>query len=226
MTSRHLARLLAAPAAATVVVLSSASPASAHVSISASTTAAGAFTVLTVSVPHGCDGSPTTRVAIQVPDPILAVTPTRNPFWSVEARPVRLEEPVTDAHGSTVTERTGTIVYTARTPLPEGQRDTFQLSLRLPEQAGPLAFPTIQTCREGSTSWVETAQDGQDPDTLEHPAPAIVVTTAEEDADGHGDAVAYQAPALARVGLGAGLGAGLLGLGLGAAALVRVRRTP
>ncbi len=46
--------------------------------------AAGAFTILTMSVPHGCDGSPTTKVEIQIPESVLSVTPTRNPFYDVE----------------------------------------------------------------------------------------------------------------------------------------------
>ena len=43
------------------------SPASAHVTITPSTTAAGAFAVLEVSVGHGCEGSPTTEITIQMP---------------------------------------------------------------------------------------------------------------------------------------------------------------
>ena len=58
-------------------------PAQAHVTVSSAGATPGAYTVLTFSVPHGCDGSATTKVAIQIPDGINAVTPTRNANWQV-----------------------------------------------------------------------------------------------------------------------------------------------
>ncbi|MGH3334903.1 MAG: DUF1775 domain-containing protein, partial [Nocardioides sp.] len=63
---RTLTRLGAPLAAAAAVTLVAAAPASAHVTVSPSDATAGAFTVLTVSVPHGCDGSPTTRIEVQI----------------------------------------------------------------------------------------------------------------------------------------------------------------
>ena len=172
-----------------------AGPAVAHVTITASETDAGAYTTLTVSVPHGCEGSPTTEVAIKLPDGITEVTPTRNAFYDLE---------VGD----------GQVVYTARTPLPDGQRDTFELSLQIPEDAAgeTLAFPTVQTCEEGSTAWTEVPADGQSEDDLEHPAPAFEVTSADGDGASSSTGLAV-----------GGLVAGLLGLGLGAVALARTR---
>ena len=133
MNIRHLsARALAVPALAGVLLTASAAVASAHVTISPSTGQAGAYTVLTVSVPHGCDGSATTKIAIKLPDDITTVTPTRNPYWTVAVTKQKLAQPVTDAHGNTLTERDATVTYTATTPLPDKQRDTFELSLKLP----------------------------------------------------------------------------------------------
>ena len=79
-----------------------------------------------MSVPHGCDGSATTKVAIQIPEDILAVTPTRNPYYDVAKKIEKLAEPVTDAHGNEVTERVASVEYTAKTPLPDGERDAFE----------------------------------------------------------------------------------------------------
>ena len=182
-----------APLAALATVALVAAPAGAHVSGTPSETAAGSFTVLTMSVPHGCDGSPTTRIEIQVPESVLSVTPTRNPFYEVEANIERLDEPLSDAHGNEVTERTGSIVYTANDPLPEGQRDTFELSFQVPDAAGEtLAFPTIQTCEQGRTAWVEVASDGQDAGELEHPALAFEITEASAEGE-HGTEQAAEA---------------------------------
>ena len=74
------------------------------------------------------------------------------------------------------------------TPVPDGVRDTIELSMQLPEDAAgeTLAFPVRQTCEVGETNWNQVAEEGEaEP---ESPAPAIVVTEATGDAHGHGAA--------------------------------------
>lgn len=224
--SRAIARAGILPTTA-VAVLLLAGPASAHVTVTASDTDAGAYTVVTVSVPHGCDRSPTTEVAIKMPDGITEVTPTRNALYDLEVVTSKLDDPIVAEDGDEITEGVNQIVYTATTPLPDGQRDTFELSLQIPEDAAgqTLAFPTIQTCEEGSVAWTEVAADGQTEDDLEHPAPAFEVTaaTAAGDSD-DGDSDDGDSDDDSATGLAvAGLVAGLLGLALGAVALVRTR---
>jgi uncharacterized protein YcnI len=241
MSSRTLARLCVLPAATAALALSLVPPASAHVTATPSSAAAGSSTVVTFSVGHGCEESPTTRIEIQVPESVLSVTPTRNPFWRVESTIAQLDEPATDAHGTTVTERTASVVYTARSPLPDGQRDTFALSFTVPDAEGEvLAFPTIQTCEEGETAWTEVPAEGQDHDELESPAPSFEILAASEEGDHHDEGAAEEsseeheaetAPAEDEDGDGsaalgwAGLGAGLLGLAAGGLALARTRTT-
>jgi uncharacterized protein YcnI len=81
---RTLARLGATSGAAGLLTLALGAPASAHITVTPSDTAAGAYTILTFSVPHGCEGSPTTGITIQIPEEILSVTPTRNALYEVE----------------------------------------------------------------------------------------------------------------------------------------------
>ncbi|WP_380165013.1 YcnI family protein [Jannaschia sp. R86511] len=161
------------------VALATAPSASAHVGVSATTTEAGAYTVVTVSVPHGCEDSATHTVTIQVPEQILSVTPTVNPSWDVEKVMVTLDEPVDDGHGGEYTERVGEVVYTTDTPLPSDLRDSFELSLKLPDLPGEtLAFPTVQTCEEGEAAWVQLSDDPEA--ELDFPAPSLTLTGAEE----------------------------------------------
>lgn len=167
---------LAAPAAA-----------QAHVSVTPASTAAGAYTVLTFSSGHGCEGSPTTAFTVDIPEGVISVTPTVKPGWTVEKVMVELDEPLDDGHGNELTERVGQVVYTAGTPLLDGYRDTLEIQLRLPDDAAGerLEFPVLQTCEVGETAWNESpAADGSEP---EHPAPAIEVTAAEGDAHGGTD---------------------------------------
>lgn len=246
---RPLIRVGAATGAAALVALGLGAPASAHVTVTPSDTAAGAYTVLTFSVGHGCEGSPTTAIDIQIPEGINAVTPTRNDYYDVAKRAEQLNPPVADAHGNEITERIDTVTYTARTPLPDGFRDTFELSVQLPEDAEgeTLLFPVIQSCVKGETAWTEVAADGQSEDDLDSPAPLLVVTEAGEG--GHHGAAEEESEDDAAEGVSvteasgeplteaadgddsgnglaiAGLVAGVGGLLLGGAALARGRRT-
>ncbi len=176
-STRTTASVLAAIGAGTLLAVAPALSASAHVSASATSTAAGSSTVVTFAVPHGCDGSPTVGIEITLPDTVLTVTPTVNPNWTVTKNMVPLDEAQQDAHGNNITERVGSVSYTAiGAGLPEGYRDTFALSLQLPDgEAGDVVdFPTRQLCAEGSTDWV-----GDE-------APSIVLTAADAHAGDHG----------------------------------------
>lgn len=225
----HIRRIALPAVGAAGALALSVVPAAAHVTVTPSTTAAGSYAVLTFSAGHGCDGSPTTTIAIDLPEEIYVVTPTRNPFWTVEKVMQQLDEPITDAHGNEITERVDQVVYTARTPLPDGTRDTFELSLQLPDAEGDtFAFPVVQTCEQGENPWIETAADGQDPEELEFPAPLVTVTAAV--AEGHGDeteeepaATEYEADGSNGLAL-AGLGTGILGVLIGGLALARSRK--
>ena len=87
-----------------------------------------------------------------------------------------------------MTERTSSITYTSNDPLPDGQRDTFELSFQVPDAEGEtVSFPTIQTCQKGETRWVEVPAEGQDADELESPAPSFVILPASGEGDHHGD---------------------------------------
>jgi uncharacterized protein YcnI len=214
--------------------------ASAHVSVKPDATAAGSYTVLTFSVPHGCDGSATTAITIDVPEQILSVTPTVNPNWNVTKTMAPLDTPTTNSHGAPVAERVGQVVYTAKTPLADGYRDTLALSLQLPADAAgqTLDFPVLQSCEVGETNWNEIPAAGADEDSVEHPAPSVTVTDAvatEADGDpiasGTTEASADDAKAstnsqttdvLARIfGIG-GLAVGVVGVAI---AVVTARRS-
>ena len=240
LNRRTPARLGAITAAGLLLTAVAAAPASAHVTITPSDTAAGAYTVLTVSVGHGCEGSPTTALDIQIPEQILSVTPTVLPGWEVEKQMVQLDEPVEDAHGTVTTERVGQVVYTADQPLPDGYRAAMELSLQLPDAAGEtLTFPVVQRCAEGETAWTETAAEGQEAEELERPAPTVTITDAgtgtESGAESGADAgeaspsttatrtVEVESDSNVAFGL-AGLAAGLIGIVIGLMAITRSRR--
>lgn len=236
---RTFTRVVALPAAVAGFALLAAGPALAHVGISPSEGAAGSYTVATLSVPHGCDGSPTTKLTVKIPAELNAVTPTRNALWDVKKNLITLDTPLEDAHGNQITERVDTVVYTAKSPLPDGYRDAFELSFQVPDAVGKtLVFATLQECVKGETNWNQTVAEGAD--EPEHPAPTFTVL-ASAGGDGHGggddaagDDHAEAAGAAtdhdadsdsASKGLAyTGLGVGVLGLLTAAAALAKSRK--
>lgn len=170
---------------AALLAVAGLAPASAHVGITAEETAAGAHTLLTVGFSHGCEGSPTTKISISVPEEITSIAPGMNYGWTVEkvmeSEATPAATPAEGAHGEG--GRVSEIIYTAKEPVPDGFYGQFLLSVQLPEDAEgeTLYFPVIQTCEEGETAWVQIPEEGQEDDELEAPAPGVTITAPEEE---------------------------------------------
>lgn len=187
MTLRRTTLISCAAAAGALLAVAVPLTASAHVTVNSTSAAAGSYTVLTFAVAHGCEGSSTTAVTIDIPEEVTSVSPTINPSWDVSKVAADAAQPTVDGHGESATARTGQIVYAAKAPLLDGIRDTFELSVKLPENAAgeTLSFPVLQTCEVGETRWDEVATEGAaEP---EHPAPTVAVTSATGTAHGHGE---------------------------------------
>lgn len=248
MGTRSILRRAGLVTAATAMAAAVAWPvaASAHVSIQESEQPAGSYGLLTFGVPHGCDGSPTTKVRIQIPEATPQVTPTENANWTVEKVMTALADPVEAGHGTTLTERVSEVVYTAKTPLPDGYRDAFVLSLKLPDTPGEtLRFPVLQTCEQGETLWGDVPGAGQTEDDLELPAPSVALVATETSGaetagtQTTGTQAAGATPTTIEVaaistdssgddatGLAiAGVAFGIIGIAIGGAALVIARRS-
>ena len=220
---RSSSALLAAGGTAALMALGLA-PAAAHVHLTPDATGAGETALLTFDLSHGCSGSPTTELTFSLPDELTDATPTAHAGWDVKKVTEELSEPRTLPNGSQVSTRTSEIVYTAQEPLADGVRDTFTLSVTLPDAEGStLAFPVLQSCSKGETDWSQIPAEGQSDDDLDSPAPAITVTEAGDD-DGHGHSPAASTDTDGDDGAETagyvGLAAGLVGLVAGLTGLV------
>lgn len=217
-------RASAAALGVAAAVLGLAGPATAHVTVSPESSAAGDYARLEFSVPHGCEGSPTTRLRIQVPDTVPSATPERSPLWDLATKEGRKQR--TEIHGETVTRGVSEVIWTARQPLPEGELEVLGMSVLMPDMAGEAVyFPAIQECAKGAHRWIQVPAEGESTEELEEPAPQVELTAAES---GHGSAEEAEpedSSDTASQGLGiAALILGGLGLVTGGAALVRSRR--
>ncbi|PKH39020.1 Uncharacterized protein YcnI [Nocardioides alpinus] len=158
-TARRAALASLATGAVTSGLLAlAAAPAAAHVTITASTTEAGATAVVRLVVPHGCAGAATTEVAVRMPDGVSELVAASTEQWSVE-------------------RTAGGVTYLADAPLPDATRDEVAFTVRLPDDVGAeLVFPVVQRCEDGESAWTEVAEDAASREELEMPAPVIVVT--------------------------------------------------
>jgi uncharacterized protein YcnI len=181
----HRTRLACAGVAAGVAFVAlSAGPASAHVYTEETEVAAGAFSQVTLVVPHGCEGSPTTALEIEVPEGVNSVTPEVHPGWDITVATEPVDPPIEGSHGEQITERDAIITVTAQpgSELADDFRTSFVFGYQAPDAPDTFLFwKTIQTCVEGETAWVtEYTGEGEEP---EAPSPVVAVIAAE---GGHG----------------------------------------
>ncbi len=146
-------------------------PAQAHVVFTQPVATAGSHWAGALRVSHGCDGSATNSVRVEIPEGIVVARPRVPAGWSVAIERQPLAAPVVAEGGGTLTERVSAITWTGR--LPEDQFEEFGLAARLPTQAGPLVFPVVQTCEQGEARWTGTTVAGAPRPT--HPAPVLTL---------------------------------------------------
>ena len=188
--TRRTIKLTAAAAAATLAL-----PAAAQAHVTAY--AAGdvppeGYGKVDFRVPHGCDGSPTTSITVQLPDTVVGATPQVVSGWRIKTKEGKLANPI-EAHGEKITEGIREVSWTGG-PLPEGRLQEFGMSIQTAGgKAGETAyFKVLQECEKGETAWAEIPVEGEE--EPESPAAAIVFAEAE----GHGangDAAETAAPA-------------------------------
>lgn len=164
---------------ATLAVLAFAAPAGAHVSTDPAEVPSGGYATVNFKIGHGCEGSPTTRVEIQVPEGTTSVHAEAIAGWTATLETGTLATPI-ESEGETITEGVTSVTWTGG-PLPDDQYETFGIAFKAPEaKAGTvLLFPTVQTCVNGQTSWITPTVEGEkEPD---HPAPQVTLTAATDE---------------------------------------------
>lgn len=193
-----------------VLALTVPAMAGAHVVVSPDEIVAGEHGVLTFSFSHGCDHSPTTALHITMPKGLSSVAPTMDGDWSIEVE--RGDDGLVSA-----------VTYTALAPVPNELRGAVSMSVGLDEKTpDTLAFPVVQECIDGATEWTQIAKEGEDPHSLDAPAPVVTIAAAATDGhSAHGAAeTTDETPATSTTVHPAGIAVGAGGLVAGLAALV------
>lgn len=156
-------------------LLFAAAGAQAHIVLEQKSATAGSYHKATFMVGHGCDGSPTTGIEIEMPEPMAVVKPMPKPGWQLTTRTAPLAAPML-LHGKPITETVSRVIWKGG-PLPDGHYDEFVLLLQLPLRSGPLYFKVAQICENRRSDWVEIPKAGQT-QRLQLPAPVLDVQPA------------------------------------------------
>ena len=132
----------------------------------------------TFMVGHGCEGSATTGITVQIPAGFQGAKPYPKAGWALSVKQAQLAQPYA-SHGKQVTQDVSVVSWTAgskEAALQDAYFDEFTLRGKLPEAAGPLWFKVLQTCENGSIDWSEQPVSGTSTKGLKAPAVLLEVT--------------------------------------------------
>jgi uncharacterized protein YcnI len=150
------------------------SPANAHVTLENRQATVGSGYKAVFAVPHGCTGSPTVKIRVQIPEGVIAVKPMPKAGWSVETVKGKYSTAY-DYHGTIFSEGVKEVVWSGG-KLPDDNYDEFVLSTFLTGALKPgttLYFPLVQECEQGATRWIEIPQEGKPAHDTKSPAPGV-----------------------------------------------------
>lgn len=161
-----------------------AAPALAHVSLEKGEAPVGSTYKAVFRVPHGCEGSPTNVVRVQVPEGVISVKAMPKPGWTLEKVRAKYAKSY-DYYGTPTGEGVKEIVWKGGN-LGDDEYDEFVLRAYLTPDlpvGEVIYFPVVQECPEGKAErWIEIPATGQSSDDLEMPAPGLQLL---EKASGH-----------------------------------------
>jgi uncharacterized protein YcnI len=147
--------------------------AQAHVTLETTEAPVGASYKAVLRVPHGCEGEATLKVRVQIPEGFIAVKPMPKPGWTLETVTGKYAQSY-DYYGTPIAVGVTEIIWTGE--LPDAFYDEFVFRGMLATSLGPgteLYIPVVQECANGAERWIEVPAAGQDPDSLESPAPGL-----------------------------------------------------
>jgi uncharacterized protein YcnI len=154
----------------------------AHATLESDEAPANSFYKAVVRIGHGCEGSPTTAVRVQIPEGVIAVKPMPKAGWQLTTTEGDYENAY-DYYGTALTGGVKEVAWSGGS-LPDAFYDEFVFRGRLTDFApGTLVyFPVVQECAAGVHRWIEIPAAGESADDYEEPAPSVTIV---EGAGGH-----------------------------------------
>lgn len=149
--------------------------ASAHIVLETPEAKLGGSYKAVFKVPHGCEGSPTVEMRIDIPEGVIAVKPMPKPGWTIALTKGTCTRSYAFYHGEQLGEGVRQVTWTGGR-LPDDYFDEFVLSTFIAGEAEPgrvIYFPVSQRCEKGEQHWSDIPAAGQSPHALKFPAPAL-----------------------------------------------------
>jgi uncharacterized protein YcnI len=138
-----------------------ASPAAAHVTLETKQAAVGSYYKAVFAVPHGCAGSPTVKLRVQIPEGVIAVKPMPKAGWTVDVVEGKYANEY-DFHGNKLSSGVKEVTWSGG-KLPDKNYDEFVMQTMLTDVLKPnttLYFPVVQECETGVSRWIEIPAEG------------------------------------------------------------------
>jgi periplasmic copper chaperone A len=137
-------------------------PAGAHVTLENKQASISSYYKAVFAVPHGCAGSPTVRLRVQIPEGVIGVKPMPKSGWTVET--VKGKYAVEyEHHGRKFSEGVKEVVWSGG-KLADDNYDEFIVATFLTGGLKPnttLYFPIVQECEQGVSRWIDIPKEGQ-----------------------------------------------------------------
>jgi periplasmic copper chaperone A len=133
-----------------------ASPAGAHVTLESRQATVGTAYRAVFVVPHGCAGSATVKLRVQIPEGVIATQAKPTAGWNVETIKGAYASAY-DYEGGKVAEGVKEVDWSGGR-LPDKTRETFVIETFLTDALKPnttLYFPVVQECEQGVSRWIE-----------------------------------------------------------------------
>jgi uncharacterized protein YcnI len=151
-----------------------ASPASAHVTLENRQATPASYYKAVFAVPHGCAGSATVKIRVQIPEGVIAVKPMPKTGWTLETTKGKYSTSY-ELHGATISEGVREVTWSGG-KLADDNYDEFVLASFLTGSLKPnttLYFPVVQECEQGVSRWIEIPQEGKPAHDSKSPAPGV-----------------------------------------------------
>ena len=172
-----MSRILTAVAAAVTTGLA-ATAALAHATFENREVVQNSTVRMVTRIPHGCEGEPTLRVRVAIPEGIIAVKPMPKAGWELEIVRGPYEQSYT-LWGSEVSEGVKELIWSGE--LLDEHYDEFIWRGRFTDAlpAGEMLYiPVVQECASAAERWIEIPAEGQSSRDLPYPAPGVMVVPA------------------------------------------------
>lgn len=181
----------------TALLMLAAVPAEAHVSLEKGEALRGSSYKAVLKIPHGCDGTATHTVKVEIPEGYIGVKPMPKPGWTVKTVRGTYAKTYGFHHGAKLSEGVKEIEWSGGS-LPDDQYDEFVANGFVARELAPgtaLYFKVVQLCDKGEERWVDVPAEGVDAHDLKAPA-AVLRIAGETAAAGKADVKAEDAASL------------------------------